>query len=194
MQLLCEQNPFHESPDSQFTWCCCSRKQFGKMSFLAQCASALIGLIQWGCVVYHFVSELSFLLIYGNSRAMFSIHASVKDFGLVYGDQTSSSCYSYCPTVSCKKIWRYLQHSKFSRCAKWKVKCWAWLLLSEICHFCWATLINTVKRPIINQALQLTGADLVGQTFYDLAMLTSFDSITFKVTDLFVTIRRFLGH
>ena len=49
MQLLREENPFHEAPDSQFTWCRCSKRQFGN------------------CVVYCFVSELSFLLIYGRA-------------------------------------------------------------------------------------------------------------------------------
>lgn len=101
------------------------------------CSHSLIGLILWVCVVYHFVSELSLLLIYGraiytfdkcfarrkcNSHAMFSIHASVKDFGLVYGNQTLSSCYSDCPIVSCKKIWRYLQHNKVLQVCKMKGK------------------------------------------------------------------------
>lgn len=133
VQLLCEQNPFHEAPDSQFTWCCCFRKQFGKMrTVLIHSLASFCGFV-WSttlCLSCHcswFMAGQSTLLISvlpdGNAIAMQClIHASVKDFGLVYGNQTLSSCYSDCPIVSCKKIWRYLQHNKVLQVCKMKGK------------------------------------------------------------------------
>lgn len=206
VQLLCEQNPFHEAPDSQFIWCCCFRKQFGKMrtvlihSLASFCGFVWSTILCLSCHCSWFMAGQSTLLISvlpdGNAIAM-QCFQFMHQWKILVSSMVIRHYPAAIVTAQLYRAKRYddiCNITKFSRCAKWQVKYWEWLLLSEIGHFCWATLINTVKHPIINQALQLSGPDLVGQTFYELAMLTSFDSITFKVTDLFMTLWRFLGN